>query len=293
MKNVLNVEVSMFNGYNDVSGFTKVNLYEMLTSTKYKERVNQIRMVETKEDRDILKSTMPSFMPAGVFLNREKGAKPIKYSGLMCVDIDFADNQHITNFFSLKEELSNIEHVAYCGLSVSGKGYYILVPIKFPDRYSSHYRSIVADLRGYGIFADKTCSNISRLRVCSYDESAFYRLDAEVYCKLEESVKVSNNKYAFNYTSLGDNKVVELVERICREGIDITGQYHDWFAIGCALANEFGEKGRELFHNLSKQSPKYSQAECDRQFSACLSNNYSYSLGSFYYYCKRNGVNCV
>jgi len=37
--------------------------------------------------------------------------------------------EHIANFLALKEQLFNIGNVAYAGLSASGKGFFLIIPI--------------------------------------------------------------------------------------------------------------------------------------------------------------------
>ncbi|MBN2747844.1 MAG: PriCT-2 domain-containing protein, partial [Bacteroidales bacterium] len=67
---------------------------------------------------------------------------------------------------------------------------------------------------------------------------------------------------------LGDLGVI--LSRIEASQTDITASYSDWRDIGFALADEFGENGRNYFHRISRFYPDYSQSTCDKQFDACL-----------------------
>ena len=68
--------------------------------------------------------------------------------------------------------------------------------------------------------------------------------------------------------------------------IDITGGYRQWFGIGCALANEFGEDGRSMFNVVSQFSDKYVESITDDQFSSCLEGHYPYKIGTFFKFAK-------
>ena len=71
---------------------------------------------------------------------------------------------------------------------------------------------------------------------------------------------------------------------------DITAGYSRWLNIGFALAHEFGERGRELFHRLSRFNPGYSQPECDKQYDACLkAKGGGVTIGSFFHFAREAG----
>lgn len=57
------------------------------------------------------------------------------------------------------------------------------------------------------------------------------------------------------------------------DGIDLQGKvdrYDDWYKVGFGLADEFGEEGRALFHQISQQSRGYDKYECDRRYDQLL-----------------------
>jgi hypothetical protein len=70
---------------------------------------------------------------------------------------------------------------------------------------------------------------------------------------------------------------------------DITGDYHQWFEIGCALANEFGESGRDYFHQVSQYYPGYDLPETDHLFDNALTKQYRYGIGTFFMYAQKAG----
>ena len=87
------------------------------------------------------------------------------HSGYICIDIDGGkDNPEITDFEKLKQDLSSIECIAYCGLSISGNGVFCLIPIEHPRYHKEHFYALEKFFRDRGIVIDTSCKNVSRLR---------------------------------------------------------------------------------------------------------------------------------
>lgn len=63
------------------------------------------------------------------------------------------------------------------------------------------------------------------------------------------------------------------VDRIVANGKDITTGYDNWLRLGFALADARGEAGREMYHRLSAMNAGYNEAECNRQYDACLKDS--------------------
>ena len=73
--------------------------------------------------------------------------------------------------------------------------------------------------------------------------------------------------------------------------IDITYGYNEWFSIGCALKSEFGEAGREYFHQVSQFNDKYSFRETDKKYDSIMrSNGTGITIGTFFGYAKDYGI---
>ena len=52
-------------------------------------------------------------------------------------------------------------------------------------------------------------------------------------------------------------EIEEIIQQIETKQIDIATAYSDWRDIGFALADGFGESGRDYFHRISKFYPAY------------------------------------
>ena len=133
------------------------------------------------------------------------------------------------------------------------------------------------------------------MRFYSFDEKAYFNENAVEYVKYierNEKKKDFHKKTLYDSSlksSLSSNNsqsVENILLKIESTGVDITGSYNQWFQIGCALANEFGEDGREMFHRVSQYSDKYIDTITDVQFDKCLVNKYSYKIGTFFHHAE-------
>ena len=82
-------------------------------------------------------------------------------------------------------------------------------------------------------------------------------------------------------------EIESIIQQIETKQIDIATAYSDWRDIGFALADGFGESGRDYFHRISKFYPAYSQNECETQYNNCLkSNGQGITLKTFFFHAK-------
>lgn len=164
------------------------------------------------------------------------------------------------------------------------------------------------------LFIDSGCSNLSRLWFYSGipQEEIYLNDDAQVFQYTAPSVQPNllnqpapappvltapvvqpNISNTPTYQTLTEwDKVVDLVNQIERRGVDLTGSVVEWFRVGVALASEFGEQGRDLFHRVAKFHPDYKARENDKEFNRHLRKSGSgrIKIATFYYLCKENGI---
>ena len=290
MNSPLNIQVSCFKDCLTADGPREVNLLAWLTSDKYRPAVERIRATTDKDKRSELKLTLPAITPSGTFTYRNV-AGLVSHSGLITFDVDFAGNKHITNYSALKEQLGKVQNIAYVGLSVSGTGFWGLIPITNPSKHKEHFAALCQDFQRLGITLDTNGGDVCRLRIYSFDPDGIFNHEAKPYSKtFTPKPKAAPAYFA---PSEGDNagKVDKIVNEITRHKIDITSDYEDWFRIACGLANELGAAARSAFHQISQFHPKYDPAETDKLFDNCLNNNYSdISLSSLFYVADTYGI---
>ena len=288
---IFQTHISVYNGVTDNTG-TRMPLGTFLFCKEYKDDILRLRAVFDKEKRNALKRSLPQATISGVFSPTRAKYNLSQHSGLICVDIDAKDNPDILDWETLKQDLSVLPQIAYCALSVSGKGLFLVIPLRYPEKHLQQFRQLQIDFRKMGIMIDSACCDITRLRCLSYDEHPIINENATLY----EGVYVEKPKHKSFPTCFiyeGENTSAE-VAVCCRKiqqcGIDITASYDDWLKVGCALAT-LGESGRSLFHICSRQNAKYNAAKTDKMFTDLLRRNYQQvNIGTFFWMCKQYGI---
>ena len=227
---------------------------------------------------------------SGVFRGGRRAECLAAYSGLICIDIDAKDNTEVPDFDHLKENvLSQIKEVAYAARSVGGKGYFAIIPLRYPNQHKQQFKQLQKDFADIGITIDAACSDVCRLRCLSYDDEPYINEDAVAYTGVyREPRQPQWQPWPRNgFADDTDERVYLACKEIELRKIDMTDNYEDWIAIGFSLAT-LGEGGREYFHIVSRQSPKYRARETDQKFTSFLrSGSKGYSIGTFFYYCQR------
>ena len=307
-KSILNTEVSFFPDLMKPKPQGKVNLLDWLTKDTYMGLVTKIRNAKDKGSKSALKRKLPAITPSGVFSIRRDDAL-IRHSGLLCIDIDSEGNEWIGSIPKLKSYFSKVKEVAYCGVSVSGNGLFLLIPISFITSHRKHFRYIswflsnefrqIALKNGIELpddwtFIDQSCKNESRLRFASWDPNPYINHQALPLMKYEnDSLLFSNKPQSTSRAPLADfsrSNIENCVAQIELSRIDITKDYDAWIQIGSALVNELGENGRAYYHTISKFYPKYNAKETDLKYTSLLKRPTGHTIGTFFYHCSQNGI---
>lgn len=271
-------------------------LYDLLTTDRYKDQVMAVRNAKNQGTKGNLKALLPSYTPAGTFADSSSFG-PLELSGFICVDIDKKDNLDVVDFGYLKEVLSQVPYIAYCGLSCGGEGYFCIVPIADVYLFKSHFRSLQIDFAAIGVTIDQACSDIGRKRFVSYDPEPYFNYAPEVYrgladekCEHHSQHSTENELVADWYETAQTEIFIKAIEE---KKVDITESYPKWFRIGCAFANTFGEDGREKFHRVSQFYYNYDPAETDKLYDSVLKGNSSnpITIKTFLYYARESRAN--
>lgn len=283
------IQISVYRGVRDTKGHIST-LFEFLNNVEY-DAIQELRSCTDQNRRKQIKLSLPQATISGIFSPTRAAGNLVRHSGLICVDIDGKDNPHIANFNTLIEDtLSQLEEVAYASRSVSGNGYFVIIPLKYPEAHKAHFEKLVRDFAALDIVIDRACGDVSRLRCQSFDLHQYINLSAKPYEGLYHEPKHVRPTYTYNFSGIdAEDKVMQLCREIANRGIDLTGSYDDWMKIGAALSS-LGESGRQWFHLCSAQNQKYNAAECDCKFNNLLRSNRRIGIGTFFYLCKNAGL---
>lgn len=287
MKDLFETKISYYNNVTDNVG-TEIPLREFLFCDKYKKQIEALRATTDAAARKSLKRQLPLATISGTFAPVRRTENLVAHSHLLCIDIDKQDNMDVKWFNDLKKEWHNIPQILYAAHSVGGEGWFAIFRIAYPESHRAQFEALRRDFAHEGLTIDRSCSDVSRMRIISYDPEPYVNEKATLYNKVWVEPK-----QIFRTCYDGDAEM-EHIEKCCREitecGIDITATYDDWFHVGAALAS-LGERGRSIFHIVSAQSEKYKAAETDRKFTNCLRYVNNISIGTFFHICSKYGIN--
>ena len=284
--NIREAKISLFRSYFDPVPKRSIRFEDfcmVVIDGEYQDEINIIRNEKNKVKRDELKAKLPAVTISGTFKERKKNCL-LSHSGLICLDIDAKDNPLVSNWSQVVSTLSDIVNVSFAALSVSGNGVFAIIPLAFPQQHLRQFDALKVDFKTMGLNIDSACSDVSRLRGITADPKAYYNQSAEAYRRIYKHIKPRKHMMAKS------NDCLQIIKKVISEGIDITSDYRNWYQIGASLASEYGEEGRSLFHQISMIYPRYSHAECDRQYDNCLNNHQGYSIATLFYYAKQFGI---
>jgi hypothetical protein len=262
-----------------------------------------------------LKAKLPCCTISGTFKAGRKDKDIEDHSGYLALDIDRKEciNQILLLEGGLEKviELLKKEPWAYAIFkSVGGRSPCCIV--KIPATVESHVAAFEAlekyFLETYELILDSSCKNVGHLRFVSSDPNLYINRDAEVYQIGSASavpkigINSKNNKKTTipaSSSKIKNQKNFDLVSKIVEHAVKMKiilgdDSYGDWMRIGFALVDEFGESGRNLFHNISAVSSKYNRESCDKKYTKLLNAEKRFGddigIGTFFYYAEKAGV---
>jgi len=158
--------------------------------------IERIRATADKKERASLKLMLPG-VTMGALMNHRTakksdgtaytdGEKIISLSGLLAFDIDAKENPGMVPA-KMREKLSNVRNVIFCGLSASGEGVWGLIEVADPTKIKQHYDQLKADFKLLGIELDASKGgNSTDVRFYSYDPDAYLAEKYKVYTRLPQ-----------------------------------------------------------------------------------------------------------
>ena len=240
------------------------------------------KKAKSKESYKEFKKEVPAVTASGTFKYRNS-QNMIDHSGILAIDIDASDNPDGIP----KDELAADFYTYAMHMSLSGDGVVIYVKID-PERHLDAFLALEKYYANtYKVIIDTLCKNIDRLRFVSFDPDLVKNNNSKVFKSY--LIKQKQQPRSFAHVST-NNDFEHCVKQLVNQSIDITTDYADWINIGFAIANEYGERGRSYFHELSSINPSYNYQKCDKKYSNLLNTGRKVSISTFYYICKNVGI---
>ncbi len=228
----------------------------------------------------------PAVTFGGTFTNSGKAEDIKTMSGLIVLDFD-----HIVNLTEIQNQLKSDPYTFLLFVSPSGDGLKAVVKHNLTDhlKWQYLYKELelyylqkfkgVTDKIGKQLSTDQSGKDISRMCFLPYIKD-LYRQDNSV--EWQYTGEHEKQPKALVLEGCKELKSSETTDELYKEclyisaylfehKISIAENYQDWLSYGYSLC-ELGEKGREIFHNISCTSEKYDNDECDSQFDVMLEN---------------------
>lgn len=230
----------------------------------------------------IKSSRIECVTPSGRFTERKDSELRGRFTGVIVLDLDAKDNVGIDIHEAVKDCQYIPNTLAY-HKSVSGEGYAIYVHVdewkENTYKFARQYYTVML-----GVTFDKATSNLSRLRYVSYDPDIWIAEEIEPLI-IPEVIKKKVEMRQFDMKpdrlAKSDSIITDLIDTVISNGDDPTSDYADWFSIGCALANAYGESGRQLFHKVSSNYHAYNPDEVDKKYDSIIRlGNYKAGKGT-------------
>jgi hypothetical protein len=252
---------------------------------RWQDYVLNIRTIKELAQRQEAKKKIPYVTISGVFKEGRAAAKLSAHSGLLAIDLD----KLYSEVEEVKTLLSKDPYVFACFTSVSGTGLCALFKIK-PDKHIESFDAIADYLiKNYGLLCDPSCKDVSRPRYVSFDPDLYWNEKAATFKKYLPKVNTKKPAVIFIQTEF-DRIIKEMVDK----NVSCVEDYRDWRDVGFAIADQFGEQGREYFHSLSEISGKYDPAICDKQFDISLKRDDrqagKITIATIYWHAKNAGI---
>lgn len=229
-----------------------------------------------------------------------------QHTGWLAIDIDLKDNLQITDFESILKVARFRPEIGLLMRSCSGTGYFGLVRLAYPERHKDQFKALLKDYAAIGIMLDKACSNIGRVRFASWDDPEHIYINENVvqYKGLEEDQSqlvslASRQAYRSNHANVDyqvegnsnfweqrmvqDRLIEVIVQELVGSNRNITESYDEWVKAGWALRSH--PYGLHLFHQLSRCSSKYNEAQTNQKWQQ-LGNSQTVTYNYLIHACK-------
>jgi predicted P-loop ATPase len=283
-------QISIFKNWARVNNPENIDLIDHLMDIKegqWEDSVTKARVLKAQgkeEEYKAFKDKMQTVSFSGLFEKRADAAL-IEHSKIIAMDLDIYDHPDLNG---VKEKFKTDPHVFSVFLSTSGMGLRVLFRID-SKRHRDAFLGISKYIKDhYQIIVDAN-SSVSKPYIVSFDPDLYLNESAPVWTIYNKET-VLKKEINFVHTRSDFQEVFKNIEQ---RNVLICEEYNDWYRLGFALAEEFGEEGRSYFHVLSRiDSKKYRYEDCDKQYTSCLkAGKTGVNISTFYYLAKSAGIN--
>lgn len=193
-ESILNKQAAYYTTHSDQIPTTHQSVLSFLSDESAKALCQKIKQVQDSEERKRLKA-VAKCMSVSCSASKRGMAGFVQHTGLIAIDIDFKDNEHILQHPDFFITICNLPWIAYFGKSISGTGYFGIVPISNPLKHVAHFDALISVFASMKIQLDKAPRNVSSLRYQSFDEQAYFNHSASRFPFLHGPENRGKSKY--------------------------------------------------------------------------------------------------
>ena len=260
------------------------NLYNaIITGRICKQKIEAVRSIDRQANESEYrqaKAKVLSFTPSCVC--KGKTAKEVEHvNNLIAIDLDEKDNKGIT-LEEMRKRVNSLPYVMYSSISVGGRGMYTLIPIAEENKndFKAVFKALESDFKALGLTLDGSCINVNRERYMSIDDNEYWNTKCDIYTR-KLNIPTQVNKQPLQGLEINANKplterefkkVKSMVEDIKQNKIQLSKNHKDTLGLANAIANIWGENGRELLHIIRQQRSGYNEFKTDCNFDYVLNN---------------------
>lgn len=261
-----------------------------------KEEIEAVRNIDRSKDEiaykkakeKVLSYTPSCLCPIG---GSAKAENVEHVNNLIAIDLDAKDNEGVT-LEEMRKRVNSLPFVMYSSLSVGGRGMYALIPILDENKndFKAVFKSLEEDFIKLGLKLDSSCINVNRERYMSVDDKEYWNDKAEIYTR-KINIPTQVNKQPLQGLEINANKPLTakdkqkvdlMIEDIKENRLQLSKNHKDTLGLANAIANIWGEDGRELIHLIRSQREGYDKYKTDCNYDYVLDNlddNERYGLG--------------
>lgn len=291
----------LFGGYwqDEVEAY-RVRLQEFARAEGLKAAKEEPRVKE-------LKKHLPAATLSGYFETGRKTDSLTAHTGFIALDIDYQDNTTLTDE-GVRMCLMDRPETAAIIKSCSGTGFFVMVRLAHPDKHGEQFDALVKEYSRMGIYLDRGCRDITRLRFASFDMEPYINENAFPYQGVLQSfdrglLEQRHYQNAMRGQGVRTSQqtvmlVEKLVQKVVATGTDIVPTYDEWYKTAFALSRIDPanlEQGSRWFHAVSSvNGGAYDQQKCEKLYRYCAAKpSGSIGLNYFLAQCDRHGVRLV
>jgi len=253
--------VTIFSEIKDVENPFYKEIDEVLLSFKdgsNKSKIDKIRSVDDKKERNVLKAKLKSICFSGEF-SRRSAKNIIAHSGFACLDFD-----DVEDAVCLRDSLQDNEYIYSAFISPSGDGVKALVKVpKDIQNYKKYYEAICET---FDTKLDTQTKDISRVCYESFDPDLFINHNSKEWVLMKEYTEVTRkNTYPTHFQINDTSKKVDVILKWFNKKFTLNAgeRNSNLFKLGAGL-NRAGlpkDEALSLFKNYYSSGLDHSELE--------------------------------